>query len=93
MWFYSEQKEIMMEQKKELFKTERKKVFNILWKTNGGRYRNGLKEGSGAYGKAGLWVWWWRNGQKQVERDYYRGKCKIGLWKYWDKEGKPNMGD
>jgi len=37
-------------------------------------YRDGKEEGSGAYGEAGLWIFWWVNGQKQLERNYRNGK-------------------
>jgi len=60
-----------------------------------GIYRNVEKEGSGAYGKAGLWIHWYKNGQKQTEGNYQNGKeegsgayGEAGLWIYWDRNGQ-----
>jgi len=49
---------------------------------SGGIYRNGKKEGSGAYGKAGLWISWYPNGQKWEEGNYRNGK-REDLWISW----------
>jgi len=52
-----------------------------------GIYRNGKKEGSGAYGKAGLWISWHENGQKASEGNYVN-ELREGLWISWDSNGQ-----
>jgi len=52
-----------------------------------GIYRNGKREGSGAYGKAGLWITWDENGQKWAEGNYRNGE-KEGLWIAWHYNGQ-----
>ena len=84
--------EIKAFQKEGIYLNGKHKGRWILWFGNGqkaleGNYRNGLREGSGAYGEAGLWITWHPNGQKESEGNYRNGK-EEGLWIIWWNNGQ-----
>lgn len=44
-----------------------------------GQYVNGVKEG--------VWVYWYKNGNKSIKENYKEGK-RVGLYKSWYPDGK-----
>ena len=42
--------------------------------------------------KDGIWTWWYENGQKSKEVDYFDGKTLDVLYKKWDDNGQNEEG-
>ena len=54
-------------------------------------YHDGAQQRNYKDGKLdGLWVFWYKNGQKEMEQNYKDGK-KDGLWVWWYENGQKEM--
>ena len=59
------------------------------------KYESGQKHTKGYLTNGredGIWTWWYENGQKEKEVDYFDGKTLDVLYKKWDDNGQKEEG-
>ena len=70
-----------------IFDLEQDEKFRISYYDNGRlKYKGKRKKIDIGNKKVGIWSWWYENGNKKKEGEWYI--TKIGLWKHWYENGQ-----